>query len=299
MLKHRLIFGTLLIVGLLLFLWGDSAIDGVRVPEGLRDAIGGRQTLPPGVLMLPVCLVLSVMGARELARMVREKGMAASTRVTCAAALAGMLISALVPSQWGGVRAASLQSTIGALLLAGSILFYARHRSVSGALALSGVTMLAFVYLGLMFGIVMNIRREHSVWVLLWVLLTTKSSDIGAYFTGRAIGRHKLIPWLSPGKTWEGLWGGVALAAVVGALGAWVLQSAGRGGPGVLWGGIGGAVFALLGQGGDLVASLFKRDAGRKDAGHSLPGFGGVLDVIDSPLLVLPAAYWLLAFASG
>jgi CDP-diglyceride synthetase len=53
------------------------------------------------------------------------------------------------------------------------------------------------------------------VWTVLWVLLVTKSCDIGAYFTGRAIGRHKLIPWLSPGKTWEGLVGGVALSALV------------------------------------------------------------------------------------
>jgi phosphatidate cytidylyltransferase len=297
-LKHRLIFGTLLVVALLLFLWADAALDHVAVPSALREVFGGRTTLPPGLVILPTCMVLSIMGARELARMFREKGIPASGYVTCAAALSGMLISAFVPATWGGVRAASLQSTIGALLLAGALLYYARHRSVTGALALAGVTMLAYVYLGLMFGFVMNIRREQSVWVFLWVLLTTKSSDIGAYFTGRALGRRKLIPWLSPGKTWEGLWGGVVLASLVGALGAWALRGAGDGGPGPVWGGLGGAIFALLGQAGDLAASLFKRDAGRKDAGHSLPGFGGVLDVIDSPLLVLPAAYWLLVLAS-
>ena len=149
-----------------------------------------------------------------------------------------------------------------------------------------------------MFGFLLAIRRHHEVWTVLWVLMVTKSCDIGAYFTGRAIGRHKLIPWLSPGKTWEGLLGGIVVASLVGAGGAWLLQQ-GRiePAPGVWLGALAGLLFANVGQAGDLMASMLKRDAGVKDSGNTLPGMGGLIDVLDSPLLVFPAAYWLLTFA--
>jgi len=162
----------------------------------------------------------------------------------------------------------------------------------------AGGTLLAYVYLGLMLGFIVAIRREHSGWLLLWVLVATKSCDIGAYFAGRAFGRHKLIVWLSPGKTWEGLAGGVAVSSLVGGLGVYALRAID---PetliGPAFGALAGCVFGLVGQMGDLIASLFKRDAGIKDAGAVLPGFGGVLDVLDSPLLVLPVAYWLIKAA--
>jgi phosphatidate cytidylyltransferase len=158
--------------------------------------------------------------------------------------------------------------------------------------------LFAFVYLGLLFGFLMAIRRHHEVWIILWVLLVTKSCDTGAYFTGRAIGRHKLIPWLSPGKTWEGLFGGIVLASLMGALGAWILGRTGvSGSPSPLVGVAAGVVFSLIGHAGDLMASVLKRDTGVKDSGSALPGMGGIIDVLDSPLLVFPAAYWLLVLA--
>ena len=162
---------------------------------------------------------------------------------------------------------------------------------------------MSFVYLGLMFGFVLAIRREHSVWVLLWIILVTKSADIGAFATGKLIGRHKLILWLSPGKTWEGLIGGVVLAAAVGAAGLAALKSWGLTPQETLppaWtGAAAGVLFGLTGVLGDLIASLFKRDAGLKDASHVLPGFGGVLDVLDSALLVAPVAYWWVQLVHG
>jgi phosphatidate cytidylyltransferase len=182
-------------------------------------------------------------------------------------------------------------------VLVASLVYYSRRKSVEGIVASAGGTLLSFVYLGVLFGFFVFIRREHSAWVVLWVLLVTKSCDIGAFFTGRSIGRHKLIPWVSPGKTWEGLIGGVITSAAVAAVGmvalqAWVDESSL---PGPWLAAVAGATFGLIGQAGDLVASLFKRDAGIKDASSILPGFGGVMDVVDSPLLVAPAAYWWLA----
>jgi phosphatidate cytidylyltransferase len=183
------------------------------------------------------------------------------------------------------------------VVLGVSLVFYSRHRTFQGIVASAGGTLLTFVYLGLMFGAVLALRREHTIWTLLWVLMVIKSSDIGAYFTGKSIGRHKLIPWLSPGKTWEGLLGGMVFAALAGAVGLWLLHNYDAGAaslPKPRAGVSAGAVFAGPGLGGDLVMSLFKRDAGIKDSSTLLPGFGGVLDVLDSPLLVTPAAYWWL-----
>jgi phosphatidate cytidylyltransferase len=121
-----------------------------------------------------------------------------------------------------------------------------------------------------------------------------KSTDIGAYFGGRALGRHKLIPWLSPGKTWEGLVCGVLTAGLVGALLArWIHLPTF---PLPWWKGfVFGMVIGGIGQLGDLLESLMKRDAEVKDSGKLIPGFGGVLDVIDSPLLAAPFAYLMFS----
>jgi phosphatidate cytidylyltransferase len=110
-----------------------------------------------------------------------------------------------------------------------------------------------------------------------------------------------LIPWLSPGKTWEGLIGGIVLAAAVGAGGVLVLLQVipGDSLPSLAGAAVAGAFAAVIGQLGDLIMSLFKRDAGRKDSGHSIPGFGGVLDVLDSPLLVMPFAVWWLRWVQA
>ena len=127
-------------------------------------------------------------------------------------------------------------------------------------------------------------RDSHGLELLIWIFLVTWSTDIGAYFTGRLLGRRKLAPAISPGKTVEGLYGGMAAATLMG--GAWVLTM-----------GLGKALlvlaplFALAAQGGDLFESWMKRRAGVKDSGTWLPGHGGVLDRLDGlvPVAVLTA----------
>ncbi len=127
-------------------------------------------------------------------------------------------------------------------------------------------------------------RDAHGLELLLWVFLVTWSTDIGAYFVGRAIGKHKLAPSISPGKTVEGLFGGMAVAAILG--GAWVLGM-GLGRPLLLL----APLFAVAAQAGDLFESRMKRRAGVKDSGTWLPGHGGVLDRLDGlvPVAVLTA----------
>lgn len=132
-------------------------------------------------------------------------------------------------------------------------------------------------------------RDLHGLVLLLWVFIITWSTDIGAYFAGRRFGRRKLAPAISPGKTVEGLYGGIAAATLLG--GAWALAT-----------GLGVALLALApvlavaAQAGDLFESGMKRRAGVKDSGTWLPGHGGVLDRLDGlvPVAVLTAAAQLL-----
>jgi phosphatidate cytidylyltransferase len=133
--------------------------------------------------------------------------------------------------------------------------------------------------------------------LLLLPVLLTWASDIGAYAVGRTIGKHKLIPSVSPGKTIEGSIGGLVASMLV----AWlymryVLHPASH--LDFRWAPIGvlafGAVVSVAAQLGDLVESLLKREAGVKDSSHIIPGHGGVLDRLDSLLFVLPVAYVLI-----
>ncbi|MSR41179.1 MAG: CDP-archaeol synthase [Phycisphaerales bacterium] len=150
-----------------------------------------------------------------------------------------------------------------------------------------------------MLGFWLLLRSQHSAWFLVAALLTTKSSDIGAYAVGCTIGRHKLIPWLSPGKSWEGFIGGIATSALVAALFAHFGNAslAPNDQLPVTFAAIVGAFLGCTGQCGDLCESALKRDAGAKDSGNLLPGMGGVLDVLDSLLLAGPALWWILMFA--
>lgn len=291
--RKRLLLGPVLIAALIGLLWLDEVVDRLAAPEWLSK-LTGAPTWPAGLAILPIVVFLSVLGAAELAVMIRARQTSASTPWTIAAAMFGLVA-------WGVADAAASSMTTAAFVfssvvgvLIASMVFYARHKSCEGVTAAAAGSLLSFAYLGVMPGFILALRHEHSAWVLLWVLLTIKACDTGAYFSGKAIGRHKLIPWLSPGKTWEGLLGGVVWSVVSGGLGAWLLTRAGIAAPSVVHGLIAGAVFALLGQAGDLIESMLKRDAGIKDSGASLPGFGGVLDIIDSPILVVPVAFWWL-----
>jgi phosphatidate cytidylyltransferase len=133
-------------------------------------------------------------------------------------------------------------------------------------------------------------RDVQGLELLIWVFIVTWSTDIGAYFAGRRFGRRKLAPSISPGKTVEGLYGGMAAATLFG--GAWA-SAMGLSWPLLLL----APLFALAAQGGDLFESWMKRRAGVKDSGTWLPGHGGVLDRLDG--LVPVAVLLALAQLSG
>jgi phosphatidate cytidylyltransferase len=123
-------------------------------------------------------------------------------------------------------------------------------------------------------------------------IFVPKCGDIGAYFTGRLLGRHPMAPVLSPKKTWEGAAG----ALVVSVLAALGIASLGPAGWLATWKALGlGLSVGVVGLLGDLAESLIKRDCRRKDASQVVPGFGGILDVVDAILFAAPVSYWWLS----
>ena len=294
MLRYRLIFGTLMIAAAVGLFWLDDRLDDVRLEGWASDLMLGRDYPPSGLILLLLVLGVIVLAGRELARLFQSKGVWVSGRLLGFAGWVGILAVYAIPFRLDSQATLALYTTclVGVFVLA--LLVYARRHETQGALTAASAALLALIYLGTLPGFLLAIRRWHSAWVVVGIILVIKASDIGAYFTGRAIGRHKLIPWLSPGKTWEGLAGGVAASALV-AIGLVALSNEFAASDSPLWlAAIGGGLLALAGVLGDLTASLFKRDAGIKDSGKSIPGFGGVLDVIDSLVLAAPVAYWRL-----
>ena len=159
-------------------------------------------------------------------------------------------------------------------------------------------TMLSQMYIALPFSMI-NIVAFHStgdahvydyllplsIFIFLW------TNDTGAYISGSLLGRHKLFPRVSPGKSWEGSIGGGLLVLAVAALVGYLANSS-EGGHTLsipAWMGL-GLVVVFFGTWGDLVESLFNRTLGIKDSGNILPGHGGMLDRFDSSLMAFPAA---------
>jgi phosphatidate cytidylyltransferase len=161
-------------------------------------------------------------------------------------------------------------------------------------------TVLVAAYVGLLGSFIIQLRwfegRYHGLLPIVFLIATSKGTDTGAYAAGRLLGRHKLWPRLSPNKTIEGavggLFAGVAAALIVAAVARFLLHV-----PTLDWPAAAsfGVVVGLTAQLGDLMESMIKRDCARKDASAAVPGFGGVLDVLDSLLFAAPVAfgYWL------
>lgn len=135
--------------------------------------------------------------------------------------------------------------------------------------------------------------EDHGKYYVLYFILVTKFSDVGAYITGSLIGKHKMIPRISPGKTWEGFGGALAFSvgiscAFVAMLGQHMSEMNQR--HAILLGLILGGAAVV----GDLIESIFKREAGVKDSGGFFPGIGGILDLLDSLLFNAPLMYLYL-----
>lgn len=214
----------------------------------------------------------------------------------------------LVPAGYAGAIAALLGARLGGVewMLAGFLTTFALAFLLKGLAETKqpttvsvGTTVLGAGWIGLGLGHVLLLRDipEHGTLAAFAVLLAVFAADTAAFFAGRLVGRHKLAPVTSPGKTWEGFLAGGAAAVLVVFFALYedkddFLQ---------IWEALVlGGVVALAGPVGDLFESALKRDMEVKDAGRLLAGHGGVLDRIDSLLFAGIAAYYLIvAFGYG
>ena len=298
MLRWRLLLGTVFVAALAALCWLDA------------------RAVTPGTWLMPLALLLAVLGTQELLSMWSSR----PQRPLGWAVYVGNVLIVLAnlgaiwkPAMFGPLGWPAIGLALALILVLWGEM--ARYTGPGGVAERLGLASFALAYVGLLLSFLVQLRLlgPGSSWglaALASLVLIVKSSDIGAYTVGRLIGRHKMAPVLSPGKTLEGAAGAFAAAL----LAAWVSQrwlipwmvnaradtaDGGTGGsphfsPVPSWGWIvAGLSLCLVGIVGDLAESLLKRDAGHKDSSTWMPGFGGVLDLIDSLLLTAPLAYLL------
>jgi phosphatidate cytidylyltransferase len=158
------------------------------------------------------------------------------------------------------------------------------------------VNILALLYIPLLLGHFIWLRYlNDGQWWIFWLLMVIMAGDTGAFYCGRTWGKTKLYPEVSPGKTWAGAVGGLAVAVIVGvALGHWALPRMG-----LTWLAALALVLAVVGLLGDLFESMLKRQAEVKDTSGLLPGHGGMLDRLDSLLFAAPVVVYVRIFLLG
>lgn len=234
---------------------------------------------------------------REYYDLAQAKGLKPPRRPALAVAAAVVLAGVL------GLPAASASLVLGFVLLLTLRMARAENTNALAdtAVAMSGIVYVAF---SLAHGVAMRgleLQGHNQGFALLFLLLgTTFFADTGGYFGGRLFGKHKLVPSISPKKTWEGLVGGIIFAIAMGLGVALVARHVN--GYELLplpWAAALGALNAIMGLVGDLAESMLKRDADVKDSGNLLPGHGGMLDRIDAVLINVPINYYLLVWLLG
>jgi phosphatidate cytidylyltransferase len=169
----------------------------------------------------------------------------------------------------------------------------ALFRDPGGVVIRLALLVWSTAYLGLLASFLVQLRwlDENGTTAVALAIFVPKCCDIGAFFTGKLLGRHRMTPLLSPKKTWEGFAGGLAAAALT-AIGINHFHPVIHGGDAMA--ALFGVAVGLAGVVGDLGESLIKRDYHAKDASQVVPGFGGVLDVVDAVLFGAPVAFlWL------
>lgn len=260
-------------------------------------------------------LVLAALAGREVERLLAAAGrspvpggvVVGALVLAGTAAVQAIAASRLLIRSTAGLELAGRIDGIDRLALVGVLAFvaagaaFARREPASG-FSVWSVTLFGAVYVGLL-GTVASLTTvaagptSDSIWAeRLWIVVLLAgvwAFDTGAYLVGRAVGRRRFLPWISPKKTFEGVLGGLVVATVAVAA---VLVLGGQ----PWWEGLVlGPVLGAAAQAGDLAESLLKRAAGAKDSGSLLPGHGGILDRVDSILFAAPVLLAYLGLVHG
>ncbi|MDP2858185.1 MAG: phosphatidate cytidylyltransferase [Bacillota bacterium] len=230
-----------------------------------------------GYALSALALVVSRIAIGELDLMLRRKG-----------------LHIVTPVAYGGMVAIVAAAHVGRLdlLLAAVVLSVPASMLApvfsGGRVGQSDVaaTIYCIVYVPLTFAHIV-LLRDLGVWPAATAVAATWACDVAAYFVGKSFGRHKMAPSVSPNKSWEGFWAGLAGSAAA----VWALSRFTGLGPGLSV--VAGIILSLAAQAGDLAESCIKRFCSVKDAGTLIPGHGGILDRFDSLMFVAPVAYYL------
>lgn len=269
-------------------------------------ALDHQQIGPAGVWLAPIFLIVTVLGTEEVISLLRNQrhdpipwttyiGSVALAVAGCYALIAELFVS--IPDETS-TNWSLLALALGVILAFGGEMARFK-RAGEGSIVNAALAIFAMVYVGGLMSFLAKLRLENEsrgLFAFLSLPIIVKLADTGAYATGRTFGRHKMTPLLSPGKTWQGAFGGV----LFGCLGSWLAftyllpamsGTAAATSPPLAAVLAYGFALTLAGMHGDLAESLLKRDMQRKDSSTWLPGLGGVLDIIDSVLIAAPVAY--------
>jgi phosphatidate cytidylyltransferase len=247
--------------------------------------------MPPWATAVLAAVVAALAGG-EMARMAGKLGAGVPAvfvgLASAALAMAFVLYERRVP----GSDDDTLGAVLLALLVVGGIVALTLGPPTPASFARAATIVMAPVYVGLPIGAIVWVQWVFGPAATSWLLALVAVSDSAQYYTGRALGRHKLAPSISPAKTVEGALGGLVAAAVAGAaLSRWCLPAVPIAMAAAL-----ALLIALVGMAGDLFESLLKRSAGVKDSSTLIPGHGGILDRIDAYLFAAPVFYLFLRY---
>lgn len=238
-----------------------------------------------------VAAIAAAVGAAEFSAMLSRKGRRPVVIVAALFAAALVVAGHFVADGRAAYRV--VLPVLGAG--ASAALAWSAMRRSSAVAGDAGLTAVAALYAGglLLFVPLVRAEPDGREWLFL-LFIGVFATDICAYAVGRTVGRHKMVPSISPGKTWEGAAGGLAGALAGVGIAAW-----GFGLGLAVWEALVlGALMAVVGQAGDLFESKLKRTAGVKDSGRLMPGHGGLLDRLDSILFNLPMLYLFVLWAT-
>lgn len=254
---------------------------------------------PAGALLI---LFLAATSQFELYGMLAKSGYPPLTRTGIVLGVLFLAANYLMPQLATGAHVEQigvLGLALALVVIAGGSLFVKTPDRIAALVA----TAVGFVYIPFLlhfFIRILHLAETPTKGLILafWVIVLVKFADIGAYLTGSMIGKNKLAPSLSPGKTWEGAFGGILISALISATYAWFM---GRGGyfPAELTPLVAALIaipVAAVSIISDLLESAFKRRADVKDSGKTIPGIGGSFDLTDSLVLSAPVAYGFLLF---
>ena len=286
-------------------------VAGLGIPVVVAAVYAG------GWIMGLVLAAAAAVGAVELCRMAEQRGVQPFTLAAAALAATFVLLATARPVPESAAPWFWLALILATLVLGAAAIWL---RGTAGApLSAVAVTVLAALLLGGTLSYAMFLRylapaglspltdgtagsafpgpdaQLAGALLVGFPLILTWISDTGAYFGGRAFGRRKLIPTVSPAKTVAGAAAGVVVTVIGGAFYGWLASRLASIPLDWAVGAAGGALVSVVAQLGDLVESLLKREAGVKDSGTLFPGHGGLLDRVDSLLFAFPVAFWYLS----